>query len=134
MGTKNTSRKENMSEAKFSTDEWKLNSGMSDWGLPKQHDIFIGEGKNDRDQIAGVPSITPYCMGSKQADRDYAERQWGNAVLISAAPQLYNALQGFMESLFGGDEKTVVVDHERLLILRSVAAIALTKARGEDRK
>lgn len=91
-----------MSDTKFTPGPWKLNAGMSDWGLPLQHDVFVGEGDTERDLIAGIPSITPYCMGAKRSDIDYAAQQWHNACLISAAPEMYEALEG-IESLFGPD-------------------------------
>lgn len=77
---------------------WKLHRGFSDWGLPCQHDIYVGElGGKDEDQIAGVVSITPYCMGAKAKDRELAQRRYTDAVLIAAAPELLAALKSILD-------------------------------------
>ncbi len=120
-----------MSEAKFTPGPWTLRKGFSDWGLPCQHDLVIGEGETERDQIAGVPSITPYCMGARQADREYAARQYANARLISAAPEMYEALKGVLPFMEAAEKAGLVGDEGCFWPVESVRA-ALAKAEGRS--
>jgi hypothetical protein len=62
---------------------------MADWGLSTEHQICKCENpKDERDIVAYVPSIQPYCIGASRADKEYAREQANNAVLISEAPAL----------------------------------------------
>jgi hypothetical protein len=69
--------------------KWHLIRGMADWGLSMEHQICKCENpKDERDIVAYVPSIQPYCIGASMADKEYAREQANNAVLISEAPAL----------------------------------------------
>jgi len=79
-----------MKNNKFTPGPWQLHRGFSDWGMPCQHDVFVGTDDNP-EQIAGIPSLTPHCMGASAKDRDLASRHWADANLIAAAPEMYEA-------------------------------------------
>ena len=121
-----------MSETKWTPGPWTLHRGFSDWGLPCQHDVTVGEGVTERDQIAGIPSITPYCLGAKQSDRDYAARQYANACLIAAAPDLYAALENLLTIVEVGIDTGTFELAGSLTYAPGDARAALKKARGDQ--
>jgi hypothetical protein len=69
--------------------KWHLIRGIADCGLRMEHQICkCVNPKDERDIVAYVPSIQPYCIGASMADKEYAREQANNAVLISEAPAL----------------------------------------------
>jgi len=71
---------------------WKLHRGFSDWNLPCQHDVFVGNDDEADDLIAGIPSVTPSALGASEKQRGYARTQWANAQLIVCAPEMVEML------------------------------------------
>ncbi|CAN5951005.1 unnamed protein product [Sphagnum jensenii] len=112
--------------SKHTAGPWKVHLGFSDWGMPCQHDIFVGQNDEPDLLIASVPSITPYCMGALVKDREYAATQKANARLISAAPDLLDALQDAVTVLLAIDRNRVDDD-----VLRC-SQLAIAKAEGRD--
>ena len=71
---------------------WELQRGFSDWGMNCQHTITEGN-----TVIAHVPSLTPYCIGAKSKDKEYARRQWENAKLIASSRELKEIALEFLD-------------------------------------
>ena len=75
-------------------------TSIRDSGCP-----FHGLSNRDPERItvSDVRRVVAGMKGrDKRSDIDYAAQQWHNACLISAAPEMYEALEG-IESLFGPD-------------------------------
>lgn len=67
---------------------WNIESGFSDWGMPKQITIFAKQ-----KTIATIESVTPYCIGASAKELWIAQEALANARLIAAAPDLLEALE-----------------------------------------
>ena len=80
---------------------------------------------DERDQIAGVPSITPGPIGAARKDREYATRQLANARLIAAAPDLLEALKN-LYALVQGECPSLLEDNHH----DDIVASAIAKAEG----
>ncbi len=85
--------------SEYTKKPWKLHHGFSDWGMPCQHDIFVGQDDEPDLLIASVPSITPYCMGASMKDREYAATQKANAQLIVCAVEMAEMLLEIRENI-----------------------------------
>ena len=87
-----------MTDMKHTPTPWKLQKGWADWGMPCQHDIYVGEDNNPT-QIAGIPSITPYCIGAKASERSLAATQAANAEYILEAVNNHERLTQRVQEL-----------------------------------
>lgn len=117
----------------YTSEPWKLHRGFSDWGMSCQHDIYVGE-EGQEHQIAGIPSITPYCLGASEKDRKYAEEQWHNALLIYAAPEMYEAIKRQIENIEKWLETGKPADEEESKSIYDQMVAAINKAEGGDFK
>lgn len=79
---------------------WHLIRGMADWGISMEHQICKCKNpKDERDIVAYVPSMQPYCMGASVADKEYARDQAQNALLISEAPTMKAKIEMFEKAM-----------------------------------
>ena len=115
--------------SKFTPGPWQLHRGFSDWGMPCQHDVFVGEDENP-EQIAAIPSVTPYCLGASGKDRDLASRHWADARLIAAAPEIYEALRMALEVLHTAPMVGGAYHARRITEATKAAEAAIAKADG----
>ncbi len=83
-----------MTETKWTPGPHRVIFGAGDWGMPTSHYILRPGAKDEYDQngqIALLPFIQPYCIGSSRGERQLAVEQRANAQLYAAAPDLYAA-------------------------------------------
>ena len=108
-----------MSERKWTSGPWKAAGyGYQEWKQPK-HGAFAGAIRSENGQhiYAGPSSLWALC-GATQ------EEATANAHLISAAPDLYEALDALVEACLRQNLKFGA--------LVGPARVALAKARGEQ--
>jgi hypothetical protein len=122
-----------VSEIKHTPTPWKLQKGWSDWGMPCQHDIYVGE-DGEPTQIAGIPSITPYCMGAKESERTLAATQAANAEFILEAVNNHDRLIGRVVELEKALNRIVSCPHCPTCPEVAKAALAENQKEAYDAK
>jgi|SRR5690554_204914 len=107
-------------ETKWTPGPWFINSS---WHT---HEI-MAEDQYDNLPIADVMTLIDGELDSSEQDHDEIERQSATALLIAAAPDLYEALDTLLDEL----NSTPELNLSCWGVDTTSAAIALAKARGE---
>lgn len=106
-------------------EKWTLRYGSADWGLRGAHEILDGE-----EVIAIVEFNQPYCMGASRKDIEAYGKQKERAQMMSAAKELYAALDELVAQVRGECPSLLSEDSGGDAELSMEIDAALAKARG----